>query len=262
MFINGENLKFIKSWSLRVFCIFRFFFGRVGGFSVLKHKSLWFLPSEFSFPSPQADLSSEGLILASGRDSFCWNFPLMTFLFSCSPSTWWLLLETWWSASADSPLPRNTWHYDPFRVARIFLSFTAWAGYSSASANSSPGLWPVTFCGNPFQEAYSSAVSSFDASQDTHNVLGSPLYLKEIQRGWKMGGESGEGLSQSTFCLDFCRKKFLPFSGYSILIEDPWEIYLLSEFKRGAYSRLFINPQTHLGICIPHRDFAWDKSSH
>lgn len=97
-------------------------------------------------------------------------------------------------------------------------------------------------------------------------MLGSLIFLKEISYISKEPGRWVESLGREVIPIHALPKpaqETLPLSsGYFMLTEDPWEIYLLPEFERGARAPLVLNPHINLGIATTHTDFDPEARAH
>lgn len=167
--INVERLEFIKSVSLRLFCI------KAQGSLILASYVLLSFSEGPTFASHMGETVSAGIV------------PVLL-----PVSTWWLLLETRWSTSAaDSLLSDEAQHCDLFSC--ILCSFMAFTDLPAASAEGSPipilffnnwPFWPVIFCDNCLWE------DDFSISFIRHTkYLGisyvSQGILKRLGSGWR-----------------------------------------------------------------------------
>ena len=230
--INVERLEFIKSVSLRLFCI------KAQGSLILAAYVLFSFSEGPTFASHMGETVSAGIV------------PVLL-----PVSAWWLLLETRWSTSADSLFSDEARHCDPFSC--ILCSFMAFTGLPAVSAEGSPipilffnnwPFWPVIFCDNCLWE------DDFSISFIRHTKYLGISYvaqgiLKRLGSWWR---ELEEALS--IHALPRSVSKSFHFALATPVDKRPTELYILPELEKGAQSPLFFNPQTHLGTSISHSD--------
>ena len=156
--INVERLEFIKSVSLRLFCV------NTQGYLILASCVLFSFSEGPTFASHMGETVSAGIVL-----------------FSCSVSAWRLLLETRRSTSADSLLSHEAWHCDSVASSvhswfspvslQLLLKALLSPFYSLITSHFDLLSFVITACEKMISQL---------ASLDIQKILGSLMYLKEF----------------------------------------------------------------------------------